>query len=559
MPQSETATTDIQEELDSLSNGSEARAAETALNSIRRTISENPGFPAFSANVQELLGIEKNPYNTINTVSQIILRDLSLTTQILKLVNSIYFQSYQRQVHTISSAVMVLGFDRIRDLAIGLRLFENFKGSQSVTQLKQLIVVSFLTAIQAQELAGRNPRFKPEEIFLLALFYNIGELICAFYLPDKYKEIHMLVAVKGLSKRRAAQQVLKVSLEDLGLAVLQDWNIPEGIVQNLSNIYEAEDNPSDNEKTMRQLVSAAYSLARASMDPEIDQEVRRKKQEKVCRSLDLKLPAVAESMSASKKRLQEMAHVLHIDLRKVEIAEEVPSPDIRDQIPVKTRVEDDEIPWPPKKPADWTAPTPKNGIAPAPPPRSEAEEFRPSQNGAETDDFKRLQLISQVLDEVSQAVVSKAPIDQILMMILEGIFRGIGFERVIFSLVNLKRTHIVARFGLGAGSEELLPLLRATLQEKNHVFSLALAENKEYALNPETQPRDRPLMPEEFWRISKASSCLVSPIVVDQKPFGAIYADRGRCRQPISDMDRLRLRLFRDQLIIAIRLSSSHV
>src|SRR5574340_125409 len=123
-----------------------------AYSALQRAINANPAFPAFIANVQELLAIDNNPYKTVNAVSAIILRDLSLTTQILKIVNSIFFQTYQRQVHTVSNAVMILGFDRLRDLAVGLRLFEHFNNSAPLSQLKQLIVLSFLTAIEAQEL-----------------------------------------------------------------------------------------------------------------------------------------------------------------------------------------------------------------------------------------------------------------------------------------------------------------------------------------------------------------------------------------------------------------------
>ncbi len=51
----------------------------SALNPIKYTINTSPSFPAFTANVQELPAIQDNPYNTVNAVSAIILRDLSLT------------------------------------------------------------------------------------------------------------------------------------------------------------------------------------------------------------------------------------------------------------------------------------------------------------------------------------------------------------------------------------------------------------------------------------------------------------------------------------------------
>jgi c-di-GMP-related signal transduction protein len=119
-------------------------------------ISDSPMFPAFSANIQELLGILEDPYYPVFEVSRVVLRDVSLTTQILKLVNSCYFQSRQRQVHTISSAVMIMGFELVRDLAVGLKLFENFQKSPSLDKVKQLMFLPFFMALAVQELDIRT-------------------------------------------------------------------------------------------------------------------------------------------------------------------------------------------------------------------------------------------------------------------------------------------------------------------------------------------------------------------------------------------------------------------
>jgi len=521
---------------------SEAASSEAALNSLRRAIRESPDFPAFAANVQELMVIKENPYNTINTVSRIILRDLSLTTQILKMINTIFFQTCQRQVQTISSAVMILGLDRIRDLAIGLRLFEHFKSSRSLSAVMQLIAISFLTAMQAQELTSRDSTREPEELFIIALFFNIGELISAFYFPEKYKEILRLTKKEGLNRKAAALEVLKVTMEDLGLAVLRDWNIPQPMLHSLTAIHKSSDEAAAGDAQLRKVVRSAYNLSKNAMDREIAPEVQQKLKDSACRALGVNPATLDKSLEASKKRLQEMAQVLRLDLRKIELGKELTPPDRQKAPPPETAAKEKETPITLQGESRQEAPvsSPKTGLE-------------------EAEDVKRLQFLYQVLQEVSQAIVSKVPINQILMTILEGIFRGISFDRVIFFLVNPKRTHIQPRFGLGEGIEELFPLLRAPLHSKTHALSLALAENQDYLLNLESQPGKRHLMEENFWQASGVRSFLINPILVEQKAIGAIYTDRCRSQVPISDTDRQHVRLFRDQMIIAIRLSSSQL
>ncbi len=519
-----------------------------AYSELQRAINANPAFPAFIANVQELLSIDDNPYKTVNAVSAIILRDLSLTTQILKIVNSIFFQTYQRQVHTVSNAVMVLGFDRLRDLAVGLRLFEHFNSSAPLSQLKQLIVLSFLTAIEAQELTEDAPNLKAEEVFITALLFNIGELIVAYYLPEQYRRI-LDRQEKGEAKSEAAQQVLQASMEELGLATLRDWNLPESMVKKLSYLHSAGASSAGPEGRLRKMIRGAFNLSKNLLDPHIEPEERQEKEEKVCQSLGLNPQTLTRLLTDSKKRLHEMTQVLRIDLRQMEISEALKLKDVREDKAAAA-------PLPSPEPALQSSESSVTPSSEAPATReSKPPETAVRAADSQSEDLKKLQFLYQVVEEVNQALASQSPINQVLLMILEGIFRGIRFDRVIFSLVNPQRTWISGRFGLGDGVEELLPLLHLPLKANGSAFALAMGESREYLVNPHQRAGDRSLMDDKFWQVSRSHTFLVVPLHVDQIPIGAFFVDRIDSARPISEEDRRRLRIFRDLTIIALRLS----
>lgn len=501
------------------------------LGAIQWTINTSPTFPAFAANVQELLAIQDNPYNTVNAVSAIILRDLSLTTQILKVVNSVFYQTHARQVHTVSSAVMILGFEHLRDLAVGLRLFENFRKS-NLSYLKQLIVLSFLTAIQAQEMARNDPYLKAEEVFITALLFNIGELIVAYYLPREYQQI-IALKDKGWDSAAAAENVLQVSMETVGLAILKDWNFPASMLKRLSFLHSELRTGADAETRLWKMIKGAFVLSKNLMDPQTAPSERRQHEERVCRVLGLNRQTLTRSLTASKKRLHDITQILRIDLQKLHLSEAIMPGDEQD------------------------------GKAPASPPEMQEKSGLPETKASgavapadqQAADLKKLQLLYEVMEEVNQSLASQAPINQVLLMILEGIFRGIRFDRVIFLLVNPQRTWITGRFGLGVGVEELLPVLHLPLKAETNVFALALGENREYLVNPSQNPGDRALMDVNFWATSRSQTFLVVPLLVDQTPIGAFFVDRLDALQPISKEDRRRLRIFRDLSIVALRLS----
>jgi transcriptional regulator with GAF, ATPase, and Fis domain len=250
-----------------------------------------------------------------------------------------------------------------------------------------------------------------------------------------------------------------------------------------------------------------------------------------------------------------MAQVLCIDLRELEISDDIRPKDAREHkaavaaaagagagagAAAGTGAASAEAPKSPETPV---SPESKPSVTPP----QAAENL--------SEDLKRLQFLYQVVEEVNQALVSQAPINQILLMILEGIFRGIRFDRVIFSLVNPQRTHITGRFGLGDGVEELLPVLHLPLKGNGNAFALAMGERQEYLVNPHNHPGDRSLMGDDFWQASRSHSFLVVPLHVDQVPIGAFFVDRLDSTLPISEEDRRRLRIFRDLTIIALRLT----
>jgi eukaryotic-like serine/threonine-protein kinase len=503
------------------------------LENYLKIIGESPMFPAFSANIQELLGILEDPYYPVFEVSRVVLRDVSLTTQILKLVNSIYFQSRQRQVHTISSAVMIMGFELVRDLAVGLKLFENFQKSTSLDKVKQLMFLSFFMALAVQELAQQDHRFAGEELFLTALLFNFGELAAAYYFPEEYRRVLEVVQTGGLSKAAAVQQVFHCSLDTLGQSLLMTWNFPDTLRLRLADLKKPGwelPGPTDHR---RRLFNGIEELSRSLLNPETTPERKQKLQERMARNLGLQPEVMVQSIQVCLHRLQELTRILNLDVENLGLS-----------LP-KVNGEGDQAPG---------QMNPEG--APTIPPGNSAVPDSPGAAGPPDQELTRLNFLLQVIEEINQAIATRMPIHRVFMMILEGIYQGIGFDRVAFCMVDRQRTWISGRFGMGEGVETLLPLLKAPFASKTNPFSLSLAHEREYLVGPEARPEEPPFLEEEFWRASGARAVLVSPILIDAAPIGAIYLDRLQALPAITALDRQRLQSFRDLAVIALRLSS---
>jgi len=428
---------------------------------------------------------------------------------------------------------MLMGFEEVRDLAVGLMLFENFQKSASLDKVKKLICQSFFMALSAQELARQDHSLENEELFLTALLYNFGELVGAYYFPEKYQQVLELVQETEISQAKAVQQVFRFSLEDLGEALLKNWNFPDTVCERLANLKHPGRETTGPEGKQRRFFKGILEFSQALLNPECSPAHRQKLQSKMARDLGMDSEIMAQSLAACTHRLKTLVRVLSLD--GVGLGLE-PTPEKSE--PTEAVAKGDQAEAAPEKSAQQPVPG------------------APAAGGAADQELPRLNFLLQVIEEINQAIATGVPIHQTIMMILEGIFQGIGFDRVVFCMVDPKRAWINARFGMGENVEALLPLLKLPFASQDNPLSLSLAQRQEYLVCPESRPQDRQLMQEEFWQASRAQAILVSPILIDSTPIGVIYMDRLHSVPAISALDRQRLQSFRDLAVIAIRLSS---
>lgn len=205
-----------------------------ALEFLLRRLERRPEFPACSHSITEINQLTDESSNCdFNKLGAVIVRDYSLTNRILKVANSVIFDRSGEGVKTISQAISRLGLKLVRMISNGLLLFNQADGKDSY--LKDILVASFVAGLIARHITTSIKRRIAEEAFICALFYNLGNHLLIFYLPDEYDDINALVA-KGKETQKAERDVLSTTTASLGMAVAKKWNFPETIINCMSHL-----------------------------------------------------------------------------------------------------------------------------------------------------------------------------------------------------------------------------------------------------------------------------------------------------------------------------------
>lgn len=126
----------------------------------------------------------------IEDLSRIISADPALASKLLQIIASPYV-NLPKQVNSIKAAVVYLGLDTIRNIAISSSAMHFFKMAKALPgfDINQFWYHSYKCAILARSLAIQEGQINPDEYFLAGLLHDIGSLVLMRTFPKAYETL----------------------------------------------------------------------------------------------------------------------------------------------------------------------------------------------------------------------------------------------------------------------------------------------------------------------------------------------------------------------------------
>ena len=284
---------------------------------LERCIEKNPDFPVMGNNITHMMAL-KNDQKSADELSEIILRDQSLSSKILRMVNSASYGQFGGEIKTISRAIVILGISQIQSMSISIMVFEKLTDGPMAELLKSNACQSFLSATFARHLTKKSKSINSEEAFLASMFHNIGKQITIYYLPDEYNEILNLVIEKGIDEDKACKRSLGMTFTAIGQYIADKWQLPENIMAGIQvKPVKPTRKPSNSKEYLTQLSSLTNEIIEGAA---IGNNVRSEKRLKeiVARyqaSFNLDYEKVIQMLNYLMKELIAYCDLLSIDYR----------------------------------------------------------------------------------------------------------------------------------------------------------------------------------------------------------------------------------------------------
>ena len=231
------------------------------LSGLLKRMQGRKAFLTFSQQVKNVNKILSMDYSSAKDIAKVILKDLGLTAQVLKLVNSpIYRHFAEKGIATISEAMIILGADEIRQLAAGLKIFEMMKSAANTKLLKDKIFRSLHRSAVAREMETDMDKDPSDAFPIAAMLYELGEYLVALLDPDMYIRVEITMEDNDLSREEAAKTLLGLSYSELGQMVALNLNLPKRIVHAMRPVSPTAPEPVSEKEEARFLCAFIYEL-----------------------------------------------------------------------------------------------------------------------------------------------------------------------------------------------------------------------------------------------------------------------------------------------------------
>jgi len=233
---------------------------ERLLKIIEDELQDLPPLPAVVIRVMQTIN---DPNTSAADLNRLISSDQSLTSKILRLVNSSYY-GFPRRIATITHAVVILGFNTVRNLTTSLGVVNAFDtfGRKTALNREAFWAHSLATAISASCIAKRKSVSSKaaEEVFIGGLLHDIGKLFLDLYFPDQYAIALRLSQAANISIWDSEKTALGIGHALVGKRIADKWNLPLSLTAMIALHHQAAFAKEHFEVTA--VVQAADHLAR---------------------------------------------------------------------------------------------------------------------------------------------------------------------------------------------------------------------------------------------------------------------------------------------------------
>ena len=194
---------------------------------ITKIVDNVDSLPSLPSIVLKLMDVVNSTNSSADDAAKLISQDPALTSKMIRLANSAFY-GIPRSISSVSSAVVILGFNTIRSLVLSASVAKMFDGKHSLDMdrfWKHSIVTAMTAKIVVRHLMSVR-MMDPESAFCAGMLHDIGKLIFSQYMPEDYAKVCDYAKKEGISLYYAEEKLMGINHAQMGKILADKWSLP---------------------------------------------------------------------------------------------------------------------------------------------------------------------------------------------------------------------------------------------------------------------------------------------------------------------------------------------
>ncbi len=228
---------------------------------VRDKLEKITNVTSISSVASKILATLEDPNISVAEAAKVLSSDLSITSRILTIVNSVFY-GFPKEISTIDRAIVILGFKSVKNIVITTLFLAEVAEKQNKLKRSDREVFwkhSVACAAIAKVISSFLKICSPEELFVCGLVHDIGKIVIADYFTQDYEEILLYSKKMSCAANIAEKHILGCNHSDVGNFLAKKWQFPDLICETIQLHHKPSQSKRFREETC--IINIADSLA----------------------------------------------------------------------------------------------------------------------------------------------------------------------------------------------------------------------------------------------------------------------------------------------------------
>lgn len=184
-------------------------------------------IPVFNDTIQSVLRLTMDEKSSSKQLADTILQDAAITSRVIRVANSPYYNRCHTQFTNIRRIVLLIGFKKISEICLTLSILDSIVDNKARRHIYDISMKSFHAAIQARSLAELYKSRDPDMVYMSSLLFNIGEIAFWSLTGKSGRLISDLLKHRGVKNEQTERDILGITFRELSLGLVSEWKLSD--------------------------------------------------------------------------------------------------------------------------------------------------------------------------------------------------------------------------------------------------------------------------------------------------------------------------------------------